>query len=133
MKIRIIMFLLLGIVCNEVFSQNKEDIKTFDPAFAHTVYFWFKNPNDADGRTKFEASLKKFLRDSKFAKTNFIGVPPKSTREVVDDSFTYSLIVTFDSAESQEGYQKEDAHLLFIEECKDLWDKVVVYDSYGLK
>lgn len=133
MKTRIIMLLLVGVVCNEMYCQNKENMKTFDPAFAHTVYFWFKNPDEAEGRTRFEASLKKFLRDSKFAKTNFIGVPPKSTRDVVDDSFTYSLIVTFDSAESQEGYQKEEAHLLFIEECKDLWEKVVVYDSYGLK
>ena len=133
MKTRIMMFLLLGAMGSMTFAQDKNDMKTFDPAFAHTVYFWFKNPDEAEGRTKFEASLKKFLRDSKFAKTNFIGVPPKSTRDVVDDSFTYSLIVTFDSAESQEGYQTEESHLLFIEECKDLWEKVVVYDSYGLK
>ncbi|PRX57559.1 Dabb family protein [Flagellimonas meridianipacifica] len=133
MKTTHIAILIFGFLTINGFSQSEKEVLTFDPAFAHTVYFWFKNPDDADGRNRFEASLKKFLRDSKFAKTNFIGVPPKSTREVVDDSFTYSLIVTFDSAESQEGYQKEEAHLLFIEECKDLWDKVVVYDSYGLK
>jgi hypothetical protein len=81
---------------------------------------------------KFETSLKKFLKDSKYAKTNFIGTPPKATRAVVDGSFTYSLIVTFESAEAQEGYQKEEAHLTFIEECKDLWEKVIVYDSNGI-
>ncbi|MEM9077130.1 MAG: Dabb family protein [Bacteroidota bacterium] len=133
MKTKISMLLLLGVIGTTAFAQNTSDMKTFDSAFAHTVYFWFKNPDDAEGKARFETSLKKFLKNSKFAKTNFIGVPPKSTREVVDDSFTYSLIVTFDSAESQEGYQKEEAHLLFIEECKDLWEKVVVYDSYGLK
>ena len=133
MKKRISLLLLIGIIGSTAFAQNQEPMKTFDSAFAHTVYFWFKNPDDANGRTKFEASLKKFLKNSQFAKTNFIGIPPKSTRDVVDDSFTYSLIVTFDSAESQEGYQKEEAHLLFIEECKDLWEKVVVYDSFGLK
>ncbi|WP_435624537.1 Dabb family protein [Flagellimonas sp.] len=133
MKTRIIMLLLVGVMGSNAFAQKNNDMKTFDPAFAHTVYFWFKNPDDVEGRTRFETSLKKFLRDSKFAKTNFVGIPPKSIRDVVDDSFTYSLIVTFDSAESQEGYQEEEAHLLFIEECKDLWERVVVYDSYGLK
>lgn len=127
-----IMLLLVGTMGSSTFAQSKDDMKTFDPAFAHTVYFWFKNPEDSEGKSRFEASLQKFLKNSKFAKTNFIGIPPKSIREVVDDSFTYSLIVTFDSAESQEGYQKEEAHLLFIEECKDLWEKVVVYDSFGL-
>ena len=114
-------------------AQDKINREEFDPAFAHTVYFWLKNPDNEDDRIQFEDSLKRFLNNSKFAKTNFIGVPPKATREVVDGSFTYSLIVTFDSAESQDGYQKEAAHLQFIDECKDLWSKVIVYDSNGIE
>nr|WP_297919692.1 Dabb family protein [uncultured Allomuricauda sp.] len=132
MKTRIIMLLLVGAISGTCFAQDGNTMKTFDPAFAHTVYFWFKNPDDSDGRARFESSLKKFLKNSKYAKTDFIGIPPKATRDVVDDSYTYSLIVTFDSAESQENYQNEEAHLLFIEECKDLWERVVVYDSFGL-
>jgi hypothetical protein len=62
-----------------------------------------------------------------------MGTPPKAVRDVVDDSFTYSLIVTFESAEAQEAYQEEEAHLIFIEECKDLWEKVIVYDSEGVR
>ncbi|WP_319946572.1 Dabb family protein [Flagellimonas myxillae] len=108
-------------------------MKTFDPTFAHTVYFWFKDPANKADRAMFEASLKKFLDNSSYAKTNFIGTPPVATREVVDGSFTYSLIVTFESAEAQEGYQTEQPHLDFIEECKHLWEKVIVYDSFGLK
>ncbi|MEM9868904.1 MAG: Dabb family protein [Bacteroidota bacterium] len=132
MKTRIIMLLLVGAISGTCFAQDGNTMKTFDPTFAHTVYFWFKNPGDTDGRARFESSLKKFLENSKYAKTDFIGIPPKATRDVVDDSYTYSLIVTFDSAESQENYQNEEAHLLFIEECKDLWERVVVYDSFGL-
>ncbi|MGB5819038.1 MAG: Dabb family protein [Saonia sp.] len=107
-------------------------MKTFNPAFAHTVFFWLEHPDSDKDREKFETSLQRFLDSSKFAKTNFIGTPPKASRDVVDDSFTYSLIVTFESSEAQEGYQKEEAHLQFIEECKDLWTKVVVYDSHGI-
>ncbi|MEM6893446.1 MAG: Dabb family protein [Bacteroidota bacterium] len=125
---------LLGLFSmTQIVAQDKINSEQFDSAFAHTVYFWLKNPDSADDRNQFERSLKRFLNNSKFAKTNFIGVPPKATREVVDGSFTYALIVTFDSAESQDGYQKEAAHLQFIDECKDLWSKVIVYDSNGIE
>ncbi|MEM8762268.1 MAG: Dabb family protein [Bacteroidota bacterium] len=125
---------LLGLfLMTQIVAQDKINSEEFDSAFAHTVYFWLKNPDSADDRNQFERSLKRFLNNSKFAKTNFIGVPPKATREVVDGSFTYALIVTFDSAEAQDGYQKEAAHLQFIDECKDLWSKVIVYDSNGIE
>jgi hypothetical protein len=111
-------------------SKNKE-LKTFDPAFVHTVYFWLKDPENIQDRTAIEASLKKFMQNSKYAQTKFVGKPPKATRDIVDDSFTYALVLTFSSAEEQENYQKEEAHLLFIEESQDLWKKVLVYDSRG--
>lgn len=133
MKTGIITLILTTIITTTSFAQNKDAMKTFDSAFAHTVYFWFKDPDNKANRAKFETSLKTFLNNSKFAKTNFIGTPPVSTRDVVDGSFTYSLIVSFESAEAQEGYQTEEAHLTFIEECKDLWEKVIVYDSFGIK
>ncbi|MDT0605806.1 Dabb family protein [Croceitalea rosinachiae] len=124
--------LFIGILSNTI-AQNTTDMKDFDPAFAHIVYFWFKDPANVKDKTHFEVSLKKFLSTSKYAKTNFIGTPPKATRDVVDGTFTYSLIVTFESAEAQQSYQEEDVHLVFIEECKHLWDKVLVYDSNGIK
>ncbi len=107
-------------------------LKEFDANFAHSVYFWLKHPDSREDRATFEASLNRFLKNSQYAKTNFLGIPPKATREVVDDSFTYNLIVTFESAEAQQSYQEENAHLVFIEECKDLWEKVVVYDAKGI-
>lgn len=132
MKRGIVTLVLIGVACATSFAQTKDTMKTFDSAFAHTVYFWFKNPDNEADKQKFETSLKTFLKNSKYAKTNFIGTPPPAIRDVVDGSFTYSLIVTFESAEAQEGYQGEEAHLIFIEECKDLWDKVIVYDSNGI-
>lgn len=103
--------------------------KEFDPNYAHTVYFWLKNPDNLDDRQSFLKSLSTFLDTSKFAKTKFIGAPPKASREVVDDSFTFSLIVTFDSPVSQSSYQTEEAHNRFVAECESLWSKVAVYDS----
>jgi len=122
-----LVFLFFMTSCN----QNSS-MKTFDPAFAHTVYFWLKNPDSPEDRESFETSLQKFLDNSAYAKTNFIGKPPKASRDVVDGSFTYSLIVTFESAEAQQNYQDEAPHKLFIEESSKLWTKVIVYDSKGV-
>lgn len=131
MKKSILTFALL-LVTAITFPQSDDTVNEFDSNFAHVVYFWFNDPDDEQARERFEASLRKFLDNSKYAKTNFIGTPPKAVRDVVDDSFTYNLIVTFESAEAQEGYQKEEAHITFIEECKDLWKKVIVYDAQGI-
>ena len=124
-----LVFLTLTLSC---YSQTKTNMKEFDSHFAHTVYFWLKNPDSPDDRKAFETSLQKFLDNSAYAKTNFIGTPPKASREVVDGSFTYSLIVTFESAEAQQNYQDEAPHKLFIEESSNLWEKVIVYDSKGI-
>ena len=124
--------IFMGLIMTGTIMAQDKTQDNFDSNFAHVVYFWFKNPDNEQDRATFEASLNKFLNSSKYAKTNFIGKPPKAVREVVDDSFTYNLIVTFESAEAQESYQAEEPHLVFIEECRHLWEKVVVYDAKGL-
>ncbi len=121
-----------------VFFMGSQIIKAqtekseFDKNFVHTVYFWFNNPDNKEDCAAFETSLKKFLNNSLYAKTHFIGKPANTPREVVDGSFTYSLVLTFPSKEIQDKYQKEDAHLLFIEESSHLWEKVIVYDSVSI-
>ena len=114
-----------------VFGQESQSEPEFDPSFVHSVYFWLHNPDRDSDRAAFEKAIYKLLANSKYAKTNFLGIPPKSTREVVDDTFTYNLFVTFESAEAQEAYQVEEAHLAFIEEAQSLWKKVLVYDAEG--
>lgn len=124
--------LIVLIILPLLTKAQESTMSTFDSNFAHVVYFWFKDPDNTSHKAKFEKSLHTFLNNSKYAKTNFIGTPPKAVREVVDDSFTYNLIVTFESAEAQAGYQEEEAHMTFIEECKDFWEKVIVYDAQGI-
>ncbi len=100
--------------------------------FAHTVFFWLKNPKSQSDRTKFEASITKFINNSKYVRTKYLGVPAGTNRSVVDNSYTYSLLVTFDNKEDQDKYQAEDVHNVFIAEVGDLWEKVVVYDSLNV-
>ncbi|WP_339655186.1 Dabb family protein [uncultured Maribacter sp.] len=128
----IICILAITLMASSIFAQNDKEMKEFDSNFSHTVFFWLKNPDNATDRAAFETSLKKFLDNSGYAKTKFIGTPPRASRDVVDGSFTYSLILTFDSAESQQAYQDEAPHKLFIAESEKLWTKVIVYDSTSI-
>lgn len=133
MKRSLKLALIIFISCNSfMFSQDKKKTE-LDKNFTHVVYFWLENPNNQDDRNAFEVSLKKFLKNSKYAQTKFIGVPAETPREVVDNSYTYSLILSFPSREIQDLYQKEPAHLLFIKESEHLWKKVQVYDSIGIE
>ncbi len=118
---------------NQTKSEDQTTATEFDSHFVHNVYFWLKNPDNKQDRADFEASLKKFLQSSKYAKTHFIGTPAKTPREVVDNSWTYSMVLTFPSKEIQNKYQDEDVHHVFIEESEDLWERVQVYDSVGLE
>lgn len=129
LKLLILFAIFSGTATAKAQDQNAD----FDKNFAHVVYFFLNNPEDPKDRIDFEASLKKFMDSSLYAKTKFIGVPAETSRDVVDNSYTYSLILTFPSKEMQDNYQEEPAHLLFIEEAAHLWSKVIVYDSVGIE
>jgi len=101
-------------------------------SFAHNVYIWLKNPESDTDRLAFLTSLNKFLNASENIQTKHLGSPVPSERDVVDDSFTYSIVLTFEDKAAQDRYQDEPAHKLFIEESSDLWEKVLVYDSDNL-
>lgn len=124
--------LIIFIFSNSFLYAQTDNKVELNKNFTHVVYFWLENPDHPDDREDFENSLKKFLSKSEYAQTNFIGIPAKTPREVVDNSYTYSLILSFSSKEEQEKYQKEPAHLKFIEESEHLWKKVLVYDSIGI-
>ncbi|MAZ27395.1 MAG: stress responsive protein [Cytophagaceae bacterium] len=124
-----LMFLFLACAKENQQSTAME----LDKNFVHVVYFWLNNPESQEDRKEFLASLNKFMDASEYAATKFIGEPAKTPREVVDNTFTYSLILSFPSAEIQDLYQKEPAHLKFIEESEHLWERVQVYDNIYYK
>jgi hypothetical protein len=99
--------------------------------FVHHVYFWFKKPVTVKSRNRFEKALKKLVSIETIAEKH-IGIPASTRREVVDRSYTYSLLVTFKNKEDHDIYQSHPIHLEFIAECNDLWEKVVVYDSVSI-
>lgn len=100
--------------------------------FAHSVFFWLKNPENKEEKNTFEKSLFSFINQSVYIKSKHIGTPADTNRDVIDSSYTYSLLVTFDNKRDHDSYQEEPNHKKFISECSELWKKVVVYDSENI-
>lgn len=98
-------------------------------ALMHHVFFWLKEPKNEAHRKQFEKALGDLLKVETI-KMSHVGIPAATEeRGVVDNTYTYSFMVMFDSLEDQLIYQKHPLHLKFIAENSDLWNKVVVYDS----
>ncbi|WP_416305522.1 Dabb family protein [Neptunicella sp. SCSIO 80796] len=100
--------------------------------FIHTVFFWLHQPDKAEHCRQFEQHLSHFINHSDYVKSKHIGKKSGSEREVVDSSYDYCLIVTFNNKSEQDKYQNEPAHLTFIQNAAHLWKKVRVYDSESI-
>ena len=99
--------------------------------FIHHVFFWLRKPVTEEVRKKFEKALKELVTIETITGYH-LGVPAPTNREVIDSSYTYSLLTTYRNKEDQDIYQTHPKHLSFIDDCSDLWEKVVVYDSVSI-
>jgi hypothetical protein len=98
--------------------------------FVHHVYFWLENPGSAADRDALLEGLKK-LSTVPTIQQFHIGIPAATDRDVIDTSYGCSWLAIFANPEDQEIYQTHNIHLHFIDTCKHLWKKVIVYDSIG--
>lgn len=94
----------------------------------HHVLFWLKNPDLAEDREKLLEGLNS-LRAIELLRLITIGSPSDIDRPVIDRSYSFSLMVVFDSMEQHDAYQVHPAHKKFIGEYAHLWNKVVIYDA----
>ncbi len=122
-KLLILILLMAG---HSAFPQSG----SFPGKFVHSVYFWLNNPENEADNELFLKNLNEFLENSEYLLSYHVAPPAGTPREVVDNSYDYNLVVTFDSKEEQDKYQTEPAHLKFVENSNHLWDKVQIYDSY---
>lgn len=102
-------------------ARNKKQV-------IHHVFFWLKNPGSKEDLDKLLAGLKTLKKIETIRKMH-IGVPASTEiRPVVDSTFSASELMFFDDLAGQKIYQDHPIHQKFIQECSNLWDKVIVYD-----
>lgn len=99
---------------------------------SHHVFFWLKNPNSKEDFNKLIEGLRS-LKAVETVKDMHIGVPASTEkRDVVDGSYSVSLLLFFDDAAAEKVYQVHPIHEAFVKNHSQLWEKVIVYDSIGI-
>jgi hypothetical protein len=96
--------------------------------FVHHVLFWLKEPDNAEQRAQFLEALRE-LKTVPTIRASYIGKPAGTDREVVDGSWTFDWIATFEDKAGWQVYNDHPIHMEFIERVGHLWDRVQVYDS----
>ncbi|WP_316796294.1 Dabb family protein [Pedobacter agri] len=70
------------------------------------------------------------LKPIKLIKSLHYGLAANTpARPVIDNSFTYSLSIIFDSIEDHNAYQEDKIHLDAVEKFSKNWYRVVVHDT----
>ncbi|MEM9918902.1 MAG: Dabb family protein [Bacteroidota bacterium] len=104
------------------------DAQTDDATFIHTVFFWVKKDAPADLKASFEEGMKELAKTPSIYKL-YYGPPAMTPREVVDNSYDYAWICHFKNKADHDAYQEDPIHLKFVDQYKDLWEKVQIYDN----
>ncbi len=99
-----------------------------DGKFVHMVFFYLKEATSVE---EFKAITSNFILSMDLVKSYHIGIPAGTPRDVVDNSYSVCLVATFDSKKDQDAYQTHPIHLRYVEDHKDKWNKVVIYDSWA--
>src|SRR5262245_35787583 len=117
------LFLVLG-------SARADDEKKKEgPQIAHMVYFALKD-NSADAKKKLVAACKKYLDKHEGTVYFSAGVISDDfKRDVNDRDWDVALHLVFKDKAAHDKYQDHERHKKFIDENKDNWKKVRVFDA----
>jgi hypothetical protein len=96
----------------------------------HNVYFWLKQGLTAEQRATFEAELQLLAKIPYLAQASVGRPAPTEERPVTDHSFDYTSSLQFKTMADHEHYQSGcEHHQRFVEICKPMFDRVLVYDN----
>src|SRR4051812_18839839 len=95
---------------------------------SHHVLFWVKENTTDVQKKSFKASLET-LAGVETVRSIHVGVPSSISRAVVDTTYTFSLVLMFDDLAGHDVYQIHPLHKAFLDEFRDTFEKVVIYDS----
>jgi Stress responsive A/B Barrel Domain len=106
------------------------DERTKGPMLAHMVFFTLKD-RTPQNRERLVAACKKYLNGH--PGTVYFSAGSRAEefdREVNDREFDVALHLVFKDKAAHDLYQDHPRHIDFINENKDSWAKVRVFDSY---
>lgn len=111
-------------------TTRAADEKKEGPMLAHMVFFTLKD-RTPENSEKLVAACKKYLTDHPGTVYFSAGSRAEELdRDVNDKDFDVALHLVFKDKASHDVYAEAPRHLDFINQNKDSWAKVRVFDSY---
>ena len=96
--------------------------------FIHSVYFWLKADLDDEARGRFLESLHSLNGDGN-VRSGYAGAAADTGgRDVVDDSYSYGLVLFFEDRAGHDSYQTGAVHRRFLDAHRTDWERILVYD-----
>jgi hypothetical protein len=121
----VVVLVAAGVVSSGGTEKTQED----GPMLAHMVYFTLKD-RSAEAKEKLVAACKKYL--NKHPGTVFFAagtLVEDLKRPVNDRDWDVGLHIVFRTRADHDRYQTAKRHVQFIDENKENWTKVRVFDS----
>ena len=110
-------------------NTTQASVKGGKKVLVHQVYFWLKKDLTDVQRATFDKGVKSLI-SIKTIKYGDVGKPGATgDRPVVDKSYDYALLTVFEDVKGHDAYMVDPIHEKFLADCKELWEKVVVYDA----
>ena len=99
---------------------------------SHNVYFWLKEGLSNSALLEFEKGLGSLTKTPQVV-SGFFGKPANTNRAVVDNTYTYSLLLVFKDTPDHNLYQADPIHQAFVDKNEAKWIRVQVFDVEILK
>lgn len=110
-------------------NELKSTATESNPGLIHTVYFYAAEGLTDQRKKEFlEIGLPALAKSTTLQKV-YYGPPSGVGREIVDNDYLAAWICHFKSIADHDAYQVDPIHLKFIEDYKDVWEKVLIYDN----
>jgi len=116
---------------NDQTSENQETNATMEnnEVVAHYVLFWLNEGLSEQEITDFANFFEELKTIPNIKSLHYGRAAKTNPRDVVDNSFTYNLLVFFDNMDDINVYETHPTHLAAIDKYSKFWNKVVVHDS----
>jgi len=126
---RLPLLALLVLALSLPLRAEEKKVNAEGPQIAHMVYFALKDNSEAS-KKKLVESCKKYLDGHEGTVYFSVGILARQfDREVNVRDWDVALHLVFKNKAAHDRYQEHERHKKFIEENKDNWKKVRVFDA----
>ena len=124
-------FVMVLVALAAIGSVQADAADKSPPKLVHDVYFSLTD-NSPQAKQKLIVACKKYLTDHPGTVSFAVGpLAEEMKRDVNDRDFDVALHLVFKDKAAHDQYATAERHTKFIEENKDNWKKVRVFDSYA--